>query len=173
MIAVVLLLILLVWAAVLVPPWIRARAEHSPISSIAGFSRRLSLLGARSLGERPLPGFSSPIPRIPPPSLPPPRERPMRVSLGGIRQTESQWRRTLVLEALLIAGGCTLLLGLLPALRFFLVIFVLDLVAMVGYLVLLLQWKRDVVERHQKVRPLSARPLRTVPSFEALQRQAR
>jgi hypothetical protein len=175
MIAVLLLLLLVVWAAVLVPPWLRARAQRSPSSSIAGFNRRLSLLGARAGAERPLPGFAPPLPPIPPPAF------DSMIPLGlplGLRQSEAQRRLMLILEALLIALGCSLFLGLLPGLHFFLVLFVLDLVASAGYVALLVQWKRNRAERAEKVRSLPvrrvpARPVRSVPSFATLNRQAR
>lgn len=172
MIAVLLLLLLVVWAAVLIPPWLRGRAQHSPQSSIAGFNRRLTVLASRSGGDRPLPGFAAPIPAVPQP------DSNGLVPLGGLRQTESQRRRTMILEALLVAGGCSLVLGLFPPLSFFLWLFVLDLVALGGYILLLLQWKRNTVERIQKVTPLATR-VSSVPAFAverrgfAVRRQAR
>jgi hypothetical protein len=166
MIAVVLLLLLVVWAAVLIPPWIRARAEHSPESSIAGFNRRLSVLASRSSDPRPLPGFSDPIPVIPP------------VAYGGfamqpLRKSEAQRRRALILECLLIGAGCTLVLSFLPPLSFIRVFFILDLVALVGYVGLLLQWKRNRLERREKVRPIATRSVSPQPSFAYFERQAR
>lgn len=165
MIAVLLLLLLVVWAAVLIPPWIRSRAEHSPRSSIAGFSHRLSILASRARDSRPLPGFGAPIPVF---------NRPAfngYASPYAVRKNEAQRRRTLILEGLLIVGGCTFVLGLLPPLRFFLFLFVLDLVAFAGYVALLLQWKRNRAEHTQKLRDLPQ--LRAMPSYAAAERQAR
>src|SRR5687767_139374 len=99
MIAVLLLILLVVWAAVLIPPWLRSRAEHSPQSSIAGFNRRLSVLAGRSRDSRPLPGFSSPIPVIPPPAA------EGFVGLRpGLTQSEAQRRRALIVQGLLGAA---------------------------------------------------------------------
>src|SRR2546429_395219 len=108
MIAVLLLLLLIVWAAVLLPPWLRGRAEHSPQSSIAGFNRRLSVLAARAGAggaTRPLPGFSSPLMPIPPPA-----SRGM-VPPHVFAKAEMQRRRKTILEGLLIGAGCTFVLG--------------------------------------------------------------
>ena len=176
MIAVLLLLLLVVWAAVLIPPWLRGRVDHSPQSSIAGFRRRLSVLATRSRDTRPLPalppvrhgsiGFrpgvagNRPLPRVHGYATP-----------GRLRQTEAQRRRTLIVQALLVGLGCTFVLGLLPPLRFFLVFALLDLLALAGYVALLLQMKRNMVERRQKVHPLPSRSF-ALPSY-ALERQAR
>ena len=40
----VLLILAVVWAAVLVPPWLRNRADARPADSITAFRRRLSVL---------------------------------------------------------------------------------------------------------------------------------
>src|SRR5204863_4705461 len=101
--------------------------------------------------NRPLPGFSSPLMPIPPPA-----SRGM-VPPHVFAKAEMQRRRKTILEGLLIGAGCTFVLGLLPPLRFFLVLFVLDIVALAGYVALLLQWKRNQMERNVKVRPLAAR----------------
>ena len=174
MIAVLLLILLVVWAAVLIPPWVRARAEHSPQTSIAGFNRRLSVLAMRARDTRPLPGFAATFPTLPPPAA------PGFVGLQpGLTQSEAQRRRAMIVQGLAGAAACTFVLGLLPPLRFFLVLFVLDLIALAGYIALLLQWKNNRVERRVKVRPL---PMRSVPNgrpampaqwYPQLERQAR
>ena len=152
MMQVLILLLVIVWAAVLVPPWLRSRAGHSPQSSIAGFNRRLSVLATRSGTPRPLPGFSRPLPAIPP------HARASKAPAWAIRQSEAQRRRTLILYGLTIVAASCFVLGLLPALRFFWALMVLDLVALAGYVVLLLQWKHNRRERSEKVRALPNRP---------------
>jgi hypothetical protein len=90
------------------------------------------------------------------------------------RQSEAQHRRTMIVQGLLGAGACTFVLGLFPPLRFFLVFFVLDLVAFAGYVFLLIQWKNNRLEQGRKVRALPARRVATAaPWYPSFERQAR
>jgi hypothetical protein len=152
-VAVVVILVLAVlWAAVLLPPILRARAEGggSGISGgIAEVMSTFSSLAARLRGDDPdLPPVSpqfGPVGQI---NGVGPGRKP-----GGM--TPAQRRRRDVLVGLLCAAGITLVMALFSGGNVvFLALQVLSDLLLGAYVYLLLQFKSREQERRTKVRPL-------------------
>ena len=135
----VLILLAAVWAAVLIPPFLRHRSEGRPGHSVSRFSRHLAVLG------RTMPGGQHA--RVPlsidvwsGPGVP--------VGRAALRR-----RRQNILIALAGTAGFTLLLAIAlrgPAIPLHL----LADVAFGGYVFLLVQLRKDAAERTAKVRYL-------------------
>ncbi|MDQ3756373.1 MAG: hypothetical protein M3394_00765 [Actinomycetota bacterium] len=150
----VLLFLAVIWAAVLVPPMLRARAEGRPADSIGNFRHQLSVL------QRAAPGLVSPANSLRSPMLPRPvlygGARP--VSSEAARRARTLKRRRDVLFGLLGAMGGSLVLGMLPSLR---VLWGLHLVLdalFVGYVALLVRMRNAAAEREMKLRFLPSGP---------------
>lgn len=146
----VLLFLAVIWAAVLVPPLLRARAEANPADSIGNFRRQLHILQRTSPGLGLAPANSLRFL----PTAGPVRPTP------SVRRTRTLKRRRDVLFGLLGAMGGSLLLGLLPSLR---VLWGLHLVLdalFAGYVVLLVRMRNLSAEREMKLRfiPTAAAP---------------
>lgn len=154
----VLLLLAVVWAAVLVPPLMRARAEGRPADSIGSFRRQLGVL-QRTGPTSVVPANTLRISSAPhlstvPASLNPAR----RYSPADAKRARTLRRRREVLVSLLAAMGATLVLGMLPALR---VLWGLHLVLdalFIGYVVLLVRMRNVAAERDMKVRFMPRTP---------------
>ncbi|MDP8938292.1 MAG: hypothetical protein M3O23_11295 [Actinomycetota bacterium] len=114
----VLLLLVLIWAAVLVPPAVRAHSR-----------RRAEFVD--SFGP-PLPGLD----RSSAPGVGPAALRPR-----GVRMTRAQRRRH-ILRGLLIAMAVTLVGGLLPPLRVLLVVHLFLVDSFLAYITLLVHMRR-------------------------------
>lgn len=136
----VLLILGAVWAAVLVPPALRARAEAHPGDSIGSFHHQLNVLRRTGgYGAQPVHGeFGA----VPPPAAPAPRVRP---NLAAKRRRD-------VLVTLLWVMGATLVLGLLPGFRSLLVLHVVADLLCAAYVALLLRMKRTAMERRMRER---------------------
>lgn len=162
----VLLILAVIWAAVLIPPALRSRAEGRPADSITNFHRQLAVL--RRAGPRT--GrygdwMSSPFGRSPSPVAPSfgplasvsPIGRPARVPSPGTasmaRRTARRRRRDIFLS-LLVACGTTLVLGAIPALRFLWLVHVAADVLLISYVALLIRQRNLATERDLKVRLL-------------------
>jgi len=139
----VLLILGAVWAAVLIPPALRARAEASPGDSIGHFHQQLNVL-RRTGGYAPVPGRpASPAAGLAPPASVLPTWSP---------ESMAKKRRRDILVTLLGIMGTSLLLGLLPAFRGLLVLHLVADVLCAGYVMLLLRFKRAAeIERARKV----------------------
>lgn len=124
-----------VWAAVLVPPMVRARRDGHPGSSVMSFRAQLSTL------ERATPG--SHLRAIP-------MANPVR---SGLAPISARRRRRDILVGLLGATGATLLLALLFG-GVFTVMFLLSAAACGAYIYALRQHHLRTMERAVKVRPL-------------------
>jgi hypothetical protein len=164
---VVLLILVGLWAAVLIPPALRARAEGTPADSIISFHRQLRVL------QRSGPPGSEPAST--PPTMP---TRAVsggggsgsrhgvahhRVSMGRI---QAQKRRRQVVAGLLVAMGVTFLLGFIGPLRImWLLHFVLDCLFGV-YVALLIRRRNTIAEREMKLRFLPRAP-RVAPTAAA------
>ena len=148
---VVLLILAVVWAVFLIPQVVRARAEKTPADSIGAFRSQLSVLEKAT----PAPWGTS---RSKPPYLNPAVVAPYRASVAE--------RRRNVVLALLGAMGVTLLLGMLPPLRFVLAAHLLVDALFVAYIALLARARTIGVEREMKVRYLPERGTLTgAPAF--------
>ena len=134
----------LIWAMLLVPSVFRSRLASSPIDGVRSFERSMGVLASTRKEPNP-PGRWIMVPRS---EVTQPVRRRGRV----IR------RRRQNFERLLILAGVTLVLGLVPALRWMLFVH-LAVDGVIGiYVARLLRWKRDEEERARVVTPLPAEP---------------
>lgn len=131
----VLLILGAVWAAVLVPPALRARAEASPGDSIGSFHHRLNVLRRTGgYGSGPVQGEFGRIPSS--------AARAGAPAFGPGRPSAAKRRREVLVALLWVMGG-TLLIGLLPGFRGMLVLHLVADVLFAGYVALLLHFKRE------------------------------
>jgi hypothetical protein len=139
----VILILGVIWAAVLIPPILRARASQPHSDSVGDFHHKLSILGHTNGTHRKRPERLSPA-------------KPMFApSRGPGRQSPAQKRRQDVL--LVLVGVCALTLVLAVVTRqpmLFAVHLAAD-VALGGYVYLLLQYKQRSGEQQSKVRFLN------------------
>lgn len=141
MTVVVVVILAIAWAAVLVPPILRARARNRPGDSVTEFHRRLNVL--RRTG-----GFAPPTPAPIGPVLVAPVHAP-RVMRNSARR-----RRHDVFVTLLAAVVATGLLGFVPALRLLWVFHAVADVLFVTYIGLLIRLRNFHAEREMKIRYL-------------------
>lgn len=139
----VLLILAAVWAAVLVPPALKARAESRPGDAIGNFHRQLSTL--RRTG-----GFA-PGAQLSPAAA-------ARIDFRRIRARASRKRRRDILVGLLWAMGITLFVGLIPVFRFVLLLHVVADLLFAAYVALLVHMRRLSLERDEKVHRLPTQP---------------
>ncbi|MFN2502949.1 MAG: hypothetical protein ABR540_01725 [Acidimicrobiales bacterium] len=171
----VLLVLAGIWAAVLIPPAVRARAEGRPGDSIHNFKRQLSVLRrtgphrASVNGGRPAGGDHWYRSHVSPPTLAP-VHGPLRSSRTPVAATRAPVRgmrpptavsaarsRTIrrrrdVLTALLVACLATLALGLLFSMGIMMVAHIVSDVLLVAYVALLVHQRNVAAERDMKVR---------------------
>ena len=150
----VLLILAGIWAAVLVPPYVRARADGRPADSIGDFRRQLGVLqrtgpitvaAANRLRVGPYvpsggPAFVAPTPPV-----------ARRVSAADARRARTLKRRRDVLFSLLAAMGGTLLLGVLPPFRVLWMLHVVLDLAFAGYVAVLVRMRNAAAEREMKL----------------------
>jgi hypothetical protein len=157
----VLVILAVIWAAVLLPPFLQNRSESRPADSISTFRNQLNVLERRSTGTGPV---STGTPRS---------VRPMGTSgamaspysgagvvsyrpgvdRARLARMAAKKRRRDILVTLLAAAGLTFLLGLvLPSV---LMLHVLIDVVLAGYVALLVQRRKLAEERSMKVRYMS------------------
>ena len=174
----VLLVLAGIWAAVLIPPAVRARAEGRPGDSISHFRRQLSVLrrtgphraslngGGRVAGGdhwhrphavAPLAPVHGPLRSArtsPVATMHRAPARPVRTAAPTFSASRSRTirRRRDVLSALVVAVLATLVLGLLPAFRVMLVAHVVADVLLVAYVALLIHQRNVAAERDRKGR---------------------
>jgi hypothetical protein len=164
----VLLILAVIWAAVLIPPALRARAEGRPADSITAFHHQLAVLrragprGARGGGWVPndggmaQPAFTQRHVALVQPVVPtrvaarPMWNAPRRPSARSMARR----RRRDILFSLLVAAGATLVLGAVPALRILWLAHVAVDVLLIGYVALLIRQRNLATERDLKVRLL-------------------
>jgi len=148
---VVLLILAVIWAAVLIPPLLGARAEARPADSIGDFRRQLSVL------RRAAPAAMPPAHTMGPPTavasnvVPIGPLQPAHVR-DAVRRQRTLKRRRDVFYALLSSMGGTLVLGLVPGMGVLLALHVLLDVLFVAYVALLLRMRNETAEREMKVR---------------------
>jgi len=165
---VVLLILAVVWAAVLVPPWLRNRADARPADSITAFRHRLRVLErAGPPGSPPRIGFASsfraptgpvgPVAYRHRPAGPPPAYSAYSARL------RTQRRRRDIFIGMLAAMGTSLVLGLIPALRILWVVHLLVDGLFLAYVALLVHVRNEAVEKEMKVRFLPGRATEAAP----------
>jgi hypothetical protein len=135
---VVLVVLAVVWAVVLIPPWLRNRAEGRPGDSIGAFHRQLTTL------ER-----TGPEPAVPRNS---PESRSLPVARPASARSRLQKRRRGVMLVLGAAMVSTLLLSFVPGLRATLVLHAVVDVLFVVYVALLIRIRGLNAEREMKLR---------------------
>ena len=142
----VLVILAVIWAAVLVPPYLQNRSDSRPADSISTFRNQLSVLERRAHSA--VPGHLAPVRQ--------PQDAAVRLDRSRSARAESRKRRRDILVTLLAAAGLTLVIGLVmtPVLLLHAVIDVL----LIAYVALLVRQRRIAEERAAKVRYLSAAP---------------
>ena len=155
----VLFVLAVIWAAVLVPPAMRARAEARPADSIGNFRRQLSVLrrtGPTTMAAAHSLRIPSYVPTTPAPTYTMARS----YTPAAARRARTLRRRRDVLFTLLVAMGVTLVLGLLPPFRALLGLHLLCDVLFAGYVALLVRARNAAAEREMKLRflPATAQP---------------
>lgn len=130
----VVVLLVVLWAAVLLPGAVRGRAGASPMSSIDSFERSMDMLAHRARSRSP----SSRTVLMPPP----PR---------STARARAAQRRRMILGRLVGAVGATGLLGLVAGGALWL-LFATALAALGGYVVVLFQLQSRQAELRRKVR---------------------
>jgi len=151
----VILVLLALWAAVLLPPILRSRAESgSAPGGIGDFVGRLRA----GLGQhhRPDAGLPPLQPIMGPVGGPGPSMGPMRAP-GGM--SPSQRRRRDVLIVLLAAMGLTFLMAVMAGSIVFWVLQLLTDVLLGGYVYLLLHHKAKRQQRRPAARPMTPLPI--------------
>ena len=143
----VLFILAVIWAAVLLPPYLQNRSESRPADSISSFQHQLSVLERRA-GARP--GYRA-VPRA---------RSPYSIAMlsgpGRLSRADAKRRRRDVLFTLAGSAGLTFLL----AFALGGVVWGLNLVCdglLAGYIYLLAQANQRAMERTVKVRPLPMR----------------
>jgi hypothetical protein len=155
---VVLLILAVVWAAVLVPPWLRNRADARPADSISAFRHRLSVLERTGpVGARRMPMISSrpEVRGFVPMAARRPAGRSVMATVPARART--QRRRRDIFVGMLAAMGTSLVLGFIPALRILWVVHLLVDLMFVTYVALLVHMRNQLAEREMKVRFLPSR----------------
>lgn len=151
MTALVFVILAVIWAAVLVPPYVQSRSENRPADSISTFRNQLSVLERRASSVHPG------MPAVPGRVMSPLDARRVPASAASQQaryaRMEAKKRRRDILVTLLAAAGLTLALGLvLPQV---LVLHLLIDGLLAAYIALLLRQKRIAEERAMKVRYLA------------------
>jgi hypothetical protein len=134
----------IIWAAVLIPPMVRQRAEIRPADSIGDFRRRLGIL------QRTSPVAIEPAFRLQNSGV----TESMNTTIARARRRESQRRRRDILVWLSVTAVATLFLGLLPAFRVMLWANLITDILLFAYISLLIQMKKRNEEREEKLRYL-------------------
>jgi hypothetical protein len=154
---VLLLILAVVWAVVLVPPWLRSRADARPADSISAFRHRLTVLertgpvGTRRvplMAHRPEVAGFVPIARRPAP----------RTAMSSMNaRARTQRRRRDIFVGMIAAMVTSLVLGFIPSLRILWVVHLLVDAMFVTYVSLLVHMRNQAAERDMKVRFLPQR----------------
>ncbi len=152
----VLILLAIVWAIVLVPPFVRSRSELRPGSSVSNFRQDLAVIGRTTPGASAAPGS-----QLRPPAMPGAR-RSAPVGSAPLPGTPSgraaaRKRRRDVLFTLAGVAGFTLLLAVAFG-GVMLLLHLASLAALGGYIFLLVQMRKLAEEQAIKVRPLAVPP---------------
>ncbi len=149
----VILVLVILWGAVLLPPILRSRAESGAPSGIGDFVGKLRTgLGHGRSHDAGLPPLQ---PIMGPVGGPDPAMAPMRAP-GTM--TPVQKRRRDVLIGLVAAVGVTFLMAFMAGSIIFWGLWVVSLLALGGYVYMLLQLKAKAQQRRHQARPASPAP---------------
>ena len=147
-----LLILAVVWAAVLVPPWLRSRADARPADSISAFRHRLTVLERTGpVGTRRVPLMAH---RPDVAGYVPVARRPVaRTQMAAVSsRARTQRRRRDIFVGMLAAMVTSLVLGFIPSLRILWVVHLLVDAMFVTYVALLVHMRNQAAERDMKVR---------------------
>jgi hypothetical protein len=151
----VLLILAVIWAAVLVPPWLQNRKESRPGDSIASFRQQLHVLERAAPGYRPSSGTVTRLAdHRPPAAAPAPVTTARARRPDAPRRAEVRKRRRDVFLTLLGAVGITFLMALAvggPVWTLHLGVLIL----FAGYVGMLVKLQQQGAEREVKVRYLA------------------
>jgi hypothetical protein len=162
---VVLLILAVIWAAVLIPPLLGARAEGRPADSIGDFRRQLSVLRRAAPIGTPSPNQLAAYGAVP--FVPGPHTQ----SRQDAARRRTVKRRRDVFYALVTSMAGTLVLGMVPGLRVLLGLHLVLDALFVAYVALLVRMRNQAAEREMKVRFLPHATHAPEPAF-ALRRSA-
>jgi len=154
---VVLLILAALWAALLVPPYLRNRAENRPADSIGDFRHQLRVL------QRTGPSSVAPANRLfgPAPSVPPyapyaagfrPAGLGRPMSSAAMRRRAQQRRRRDIFLSLMALTSLSGVCGFVPGLSAVWYLTGVMAVALVGYVLLLVRMRNLAAEREMKLR---------------------
>ncbi len=148
----VLVILAVIWAAVLLPPYLQNRSESRPADSISSFQRQLSVLEHRShVVAQPARGRTIGAPLVQPVSRYAPAYDGMRMS-----RSEAKKRRRDILFTLAGAAGLTFMMALVLGGPVWMLQLLCDAL-LGGYVFLLVQIQQRSLERDAKVRYLPQR----------------
>jgi membrane protein implicated in regulation of membrane protease activity len=150
----VLFILAVIWAAVLLPPYLQNRSESRPADSISSFQRQLSVLERRAVVVNPSLRRSASGR-----SFGPDVSAAMRLS-----RSEAKKRRRDVLFTLAGAAGVTFLMALLLGGPVWGLQLICDLL-LAAYVAMLVQTQQRTMERDTKVRYLPRRSARPEPAL--------
>jgi hypothetical protein len=169
---VVLVVLAIVWAAVLIPPMLRARAEGSPADSIGNFRRQLRVLqrtAPRAVAPANTLTAARPIYRAP--QAVPTYRLARTFTPESSRRARTLRRRRDVLVALMAGMGLTFVLALLPGFEVLWGAHLLIDAAFVAYVAMLVRMRNLAAEREMKLRFLPGATVHREPAL-ALRRSA-
>jgi membrane protein implicated in regulation of membrane protease activity len=150
----VLFILAVIWAAVLLPPYLQNRSESRPADSISSFQRQLSVLERRAVVVNPSLQRSASVRSLHAEVTP-----AMRLS-----RNEAKKRRRDVLFTLAGAAGVTFLMAMMLGGPVWGLQLMCDAL-LAGYVVLLVQVQQRAMERDTKVRYLPNRSVRAEPAL--------
>jgi len=160
----VLFILAVIWAAVLLPPYLQNRSESRPADSISSFQRQLSVLERRAGTINDQPGAPSTLYRAPRQAALAPVVYRAPVAAHRLNRSDAKRRRRDVLFTLAGGVGITFVLALFLGGPVWGLNLLVD-VAFVAYVVLLVQAQKLAVERTAKVRYLPRRSAQAEPAL--------
>ena len=152
----VLFILAVIWAAVLLPPYLQNRSESRPADSISSFQRQLSVLERRSVVVNPALHRAS--------SARPAGAQAMHAPMARVSRNEAKKRRRDVLFTLAGTAAVTLVLAFMLGGLVWGLQLACDLL-LGAYVVLLAQAQQRATERDAKVRYLPQRSSAPEPAF--------
>ena len=160
----VLLILAVIWAAVLLPPYLQNRSESRPADSISSFQRQLSVLERRTDNLNDAPRPASTMYRAPRQAAQPQIMYRAQIAPHKLSRSEAKRRRRDVLFTLAGGVGITFVLALFLGGPVWGLNLLVD-IAFVAYVVMLVQAQKLAVERTAKVRYLPKRSAQPEPAL--------
>ena len=154
----VLLILAVVWAAVLIPPWLRNRADARPADSISAFRSRLAVLQRTGPAGTRRAAFIASRPDVQ--GFVPARPRVTSSLHASTARARTQKRRRDIFVGLLAAMGTSLVLGLIPGLRILWVVHLIFDALFAAY-----HMRNQAAEQEMKVRFLPRRSRAPEPAL--------